>query len=490
MTQESEHVHEPTSRQPIILRRFRIPRIDAATFLIVYCGFLLLIPSRLVVGPIGSAGAPASLWGMLGLLWWVCACIAGHIRGAKSPIRWAISILICAVLASYASAMAHGWYAPPDIRQVTDFEYDVVPPTPGEITEKMISAADRGLLALAGWIGVALVAADGLRSWAQIDRLVKWLVRLGVLVALLGIFQFFTGTNISGLFSIPGLQARADFGAVDARSILNRVSATAIHPIEFGVVIAAILPLSLHRSIYARRSVIGWIPTIILGVAIPMAVSRSAIVVMAVASLVVFIGWPWRWRTRALLILPLAAVALRGLIPGLLGTILALFTNLSTDPSTTGRTDDYLVVLPIFADNPWLGRGMFTFVPQYYRTLDNQLLISLLELGAIGLTVMLGVFATGYFCARGAILRTDHAEHRHFALVISASIAGVVLSYVTFDVLTFPMAAGLTFILLGLAGAAWQVAYRGQSGRELTASRNPSDVYDQQSLDSRDVAHI
>lgn len=490
MSQESEHVREPAARQRLLLKRLRIPRIDAATFLIGYCGLLLLVPSRLVVGPIGSAGAPASLWGMLGLLWWVCACIAGHISGAKSPIRWAIGLLLGAVLASYASAMAQGWYAPPDVRQITDLVYDVVPPTPGEITEKMISAADRGLLALAGWMGVALVAADGLRSWAQIDRLVKWLVRFGVVVALLGILQFFTGTNISSLFSIPGLQASADFGAVDARSILNRVSATAIHPIEFGVVIAAILPLALHRSIYARKSLMGWVPTIILAVAIPMAVSRSAIVVIAVASIVVFIGWPWRWRRRALLVLPLAAVALRGLIPGLLGTVLALFTNLSTDPSTTGRTGDYLVVLPIFADHPWLGRGMFTFVPQYYRTLDNQLLISLLELGAIGLTVLLGVFATGYFCARGAILRSELAEHRHFALVISASIAGVVLSYATFDVLTFPMAAGLTFILLGLAGAAWQVAYRDQMFRRLAAEGQLSDIDEQVGLERRDVARL
>lgn len=441
-------------QQPWASRWDRLPRIDAATFLIVYCGLLLLVPSRLIVGPIGAAGTPASLWGMFGLLWWICACIAGQVTGLRSPIRWAIGLMVAAVMASYALAMAHGWYAPPDVRQITDFVYGAVPPTAGEITEKMMSAADRGLLALAGWVGIVLVASDGLRSWAQLDRLIKWIVRFATIVASLAIVQFFTGLDIGNL-AIPGLIANQDFGAVDARSILNRVSSTAIHPIEFGVVIAGIFPFALHRSIHNVRSPLAWLPTVIMGVAIPMSVSRSAVIVLAVATAIIFMGWPWKWRRRALLILPIATVGLKASIPGLLGTVRALFTNLGNDPSTTGRTDDYMVVFDIFADHPWLGRGLFTFVPQYYRTLDNQVLVTLLELGGIGFVVTIGVFFLAYLCARSARRRSSD-EHRHLSLAISASIAGVSLSYLTFDVWTFPMAAGLSFLLLGLSGATWR----------------------------------
>ncbi len=161
-----------------------------------------------------------------------------------------------------------------------------------------------------------------------------------------------------------------------SRSVVNRVSSTATHPIEFGVTMAALLPLTLHHSLHARgdgRSLRAWIPTVLICAAIPMSVSRSGILVAAVAVLVLFLGWPRGWRLRALIVLPFAAVGMRLLAPGLLGTIGSLFANLDADPSVSGRTDDYAVILGLFAENPIFGRGLFTFVPRYYRILDNQL---------------------------------------------------------------------------------------------------------------------
>ena len=84
----------------------------------------------------------------------------------------------------------------------------------------------------------------------------------------------------------------------------------------------------------------------LIGTALPMSVSRSAILAVArrlrrASSL----GWPARWRLRALLVLPFAVVGMRLLAPGLVGTIRSLFANLVNDPSVTGRTDDYSVVL-------------------------------------------------------------------------------------------------------------------------------------------------
>ncbi len=49
----------------------------------------------------------------------------------------------------------------------------------------MISAADRGLLSFAGWLGILMVTADGLRSRADLGLLTKWIVRFGAFVALL-----------------------------------------------------------------------------------------------------------------------------------------------------------------------------------------------------------------------------------------------------------------------------------------------------------------
>jgi len=223
---------------------------------------------------------------------------------------------------------------------------------------------------------------------------------------------------------------------------------------------AAIFPLALHRTIQEWRVKRTWIPTLLIGLAIPLSVSRSAILVTGVVLLVLLSGWPAAWRRRALVIAPVVIVAMRAAVPGLVGTIVSLFTNFFNDPSITGRTDDYTVVLSLYADHPWFGRGLFTFVPRYYRILDNQFLMSLVELGLIGLIAVISFFVVGFFSARGARRRTSDPGRRNLALSLSASIAGVVLSYATFDAWGFPMAAGLTFLLVGMAGAAWQIADR------------------------------
>lgn len=446
-------------------------RIPAVVLVVIYAALLLCIPSRLVVGAIGAAGTPANLCGLAALIWWACATLGGQNTRGHSPVRTAISVAAVAVLLSYAAAMLHGWYAPPSVRQVTDELYELVPATVGEITEKMMSAADRGLLTFAGWVGIVLLTVDGIRSWKDLELLVTWMTWFAGFVAVLGIVQFFTGFDIAGLFRIPGLVANSDFGVVDSRSVLRRVSGTAIHPIEFGVVMAGMFPLALHRALFRRRSVSVWVPVILIGVAMPMSVSRSVILTLGVVLLLLAIGWPSAWRWRALLLIPVAVVALRVAVPGLVGTMISLFTNLFADPSITGRTDDYGVVFGLYADNPLLGRGLFTFIPRYYRILDNQFIMILIELGAVGLVAVVTLFVVGFFTARGARRRSTTAVTRHLPLAISASLAGVFVSYATFDAWGFPMAAGFSFLLLGMAGATWQVAV----AEQVVSDRPPAD---------------
>ncbi len=292
----------------------------------------------------------------------------------------------------------------------------------------------------------------------DLDRVAKWLSYMGASMGGLGLLQYFFGWNIASLFQLPGLVANDEFGAVDARSVVRRVYATAIHPIEFGVVLAAIFPLALHRLVHQprRRSTI--IPTLVIGLAIPVAVSRSGILVLAVALAVLFLGWPAKWRIRAIVIAPAAIVAIRLLMPGVVGTTIAFFTHLNEDPSVSGRTDDYGIAFRVYADHPWVGRGLFTFIPRYYRILDNQYLRLLLELGALGLMAVLLLFIVAWGCARGARLRAPDPEHRHYALALSASLAGLSVSYATVDAWSTPMIAGITFLMVGLAGAARRIA--------------------------------
>jgi polysaccharide biosynthesis protein PslJ len=447
----------PVASQPALGGQSPL-RLPAHGFVVLYAVLLLCIPSQLIFRPLGAPGTPANMLGMCALAWWVAATIGG-LNPVKrfTPTRITVAVLTGAVLGSYASGMLQGWYAPPDVRQATDEFWTLVPPSVGETTGVMISAADRGLLAFAGWMGIVLMTAEGLRSWRDLELVVEWLVWLGAFVAAIGILQFTTGVNIASFFTIPGLSANSDFGAVDSRSVLLRVSATAVHPIEYGVVLGGLLPLAAHRMIHRWGRPLAAVPTIVLFVGCFMSVSRSAVLVVGVAFIVLLLGWPARRRLNALLLMPFAVVGLRLAIPGLVGTLIALFTNLANDPSISGRTSDYGIVFGVMEDNLLFGRGLFTFVPRYYRIVDNQYLMFGLELGIVGLVAALLLLGTGFFQALAARKRALEPSSRDVSLVFAASLLGVAVSFVTFDALSYPMASGLTMLLVGLAGACWRL---------------------------------
>ena len=456
------------SRTVVALARVSSSQMPAVWFIAAYVVLLFCIPTQLIVKPIGAPGTPANGLAIVLLLWWVCATVGGlnPVRG-WTPVRVCAVLLTLAVLGSYVNGVVWGWFAPLGVRQETDELWTLVPPSVDHVRAKMMSAADRGLLSLAGLMGVQLVVADGVRSWLDLERIVAWLVRAGAFISVLGIIQFFTGFNPASLIHIPGLSANADFGIADTRSVLNRVSSTGTHAIEFGVVTAALMPLAIHRTIHRWGRPLALLPTLLIGVACAMSVSRSGVLVLGMGLLVLMAGWPPRWRWRALLLAPVSVVALRLAIPGLVGTLVSLFRNLLVDNSVAGRTGDYGAVFAVAAEHPWLGRGLFTFVPRYYRILDNELLMLVLELGVLGTLVALSCYLVAFLSARRAKRDAVTARQRHLGLALSASIAGLGLSLITYDAWSYPMATGLTFLVMGMAGAAWRLAN----------DRDPNTVY-------------
>jgi hypothetical protein len=430
--------------------------LPAAFLLAVYIGLLTLIPAGLVFPALGAAGTPATLFGIFLLLWWVCTTI-GRLKQKRrpSPVHVALGLLAVSVLLSYASGLASGWVRPADIHEVTDSVWTLLPITIEDLQQKSELAGIRGLLSVAGWLGVALVMSDGLRTWQHFDRIVTTTIWLAAAIGLIGIIQYVTGENLAARVRIPGLVANTELGVDVERSGLNRVQATANHPIEYGVVLAALFPLALHHALYRIRQWYDYVPVALLAVAVPMAVSRSGIVVLAAALVIFFAGWSANRRAWTLILFPVVVVAMRAVFPGLIGTIRSLFTSALYDPSVAGRTSDYGQVFDIYSDHPWFGRGAYTFMPGFYRTLDNQFLMNLVELGAVGLVVTLWLFAASFYAARYVKRHALNPAHQHLGLALSASLIGIGVSYATFDAWGFSMAAGTTFLLIGLVGGAW-----------------------------------
>lgn len=420
---------------------------DGTTFLTCYLILLVAIPSRLVIGPLGGAGTPAQVLGILGTLWWFWHTLAQPLdhEMPPRPMRRAMLLFVAAILASYVAAMSR----------------------PIAMTE--LSSTEMGLLSMLSWLGVLLVANDGIPDRDRFDVLVRRIVLAGGLMAALGILQFATGRAFTDLIQIPGLTSNSALVSVRDRDGFNRPSGTALHPIEFGTALTVLLPLCLHLAFHPGRlgPVRRWGPVLAIAIAVPLSISRSAIVGAVVVLLMLAPTWSPSARRWALAGLTTLAAALFVLVPGFLGTITRLFTGITRDSSALSRTDSYALAWDFVERAPITGRGFLTFLPQY-RILDNQYLGMLIDTGILGLLALVGLFTTGGVVALRCRKRCSDAETRSLALSLAASVAAAAVSFAFFDAFSFPLLAGLTFLVLGLVGGLYHLLglHRGAQAAE------------------------
>lgn len=395
---------------------------------------LLGIPSALILKPLGAAGTPADIIAIGLLAWWAAMRLIRP--GGPSRRTTAVHMVFFAFAATMLASYAHGMLRP--------------------ITGAETSSADRGLLAILAWAGMTIGIADGLRTREALERVLRVLMVGGAVVASLGILQFFTGIDLAAHVQIPGFVANHPFALQFARSNFRRVSATTMHPIEFGVVLALILPVALHFAVQsktARQRRRAFVCSCLMIVALPMTVARSAILGLIVGLLVVVPALDRKNRMRALVVAPFLAVLLKLAVPGLLGTVRNLFLHAGQDPSVQNRLGDYVAAGHYIGASPILGRGFFTFLPEMYRTLDNQYMGTLIEAGFLGLAALMGLMIVGMAACAGVRARVTEADTRSLAQALLASMAVALVTFFTFDALAFPMATGVFFIVLGAIGA-------------------------------------
>ena len=412
-------------------------RIDAVTLLSCYAFLLMAIPSSLVVGSFGAAGAPAALLAVAILCWYLVARQhpgLGLDRG-RQPVRVAATIFSGAVVAAYISASRHA------------------------VAVAQQSGADRGLIVLAGWVGVLALAADGVDRADRLSTLLRRIVMLATAMAALGMIEFCTGLDLTKYIVIPGLSVHQQVTDLMSRQGLVRVTATTGQPLEFNAVLTLSLPIALHQARFAPAAlrVRRWLQVALITAVVPMTGSRSAFFGLAVICIVLLPTWRRRDWLRACLA-GLAAPALAWLVkPSLVSSFTALFGQLGTDQSSLSRADAYSEAVPYIAAHPWLGQGFQTFFPQTYFFVDNQYLNSLLETGVLGLLALVACFATGWFTARSVRATAADARTRDLGQCLAASIAVGAVCFASFDALSFSTAAGLFFLLLGCVGAAWRL---------------------------------
>jgi O-antigen ligase len=224
-------------------------------------------------------------------------------------------------------------------------------------------------------------------------------------------------------------------------------------------VITMLLPLALTLAMQTdgRSPLRRWFPVVAMAGAIPITISRSAIVGAIVGVAVLLPTLPRSARRLVIL----GGLGLGGaifvLMPGMLGVLRNLFTNVTSDPSALSRTNSYGFVYEYFQGRPLFGRGFLTFLPKY-RIVDNQYLGLLVDIGAVGLVAFFLLVLSG-LCVSWRLHRIVSLETGHeLAAGLAAGIAVGIVGFALFDGLAFPMASGFLFLELGLAGAIWCLA--------------------------------
>lgn len=409
---------------------------DAVTWLVVYLTFLFAIPTRLVIPALGSAGAPSLVVGLASFLGWMMYQI-GQAHSASGPfqtrpVRKALVLFLICVAISYALAMS------------------------GPIDSDEVSPADVALLSVLSWSGTLLVANDGIPSLSRAGVLAHRMAWAGGLLGALGLAQFLTNDILIDGIVIPGLRV-VEF-EVFQRGGFVRPSGTATHPIEFGIILAMMLPFALHAAYQrmGRNVVTRWLPVLLLGASIAMTFSRSAYISVGVALVVLLIGWPAKRRLSFGIGLALLCAMLFAAVPRLFGTITSLFRNVGNDPSISSRTDSYDIAFEFIAQAPFFGRGLGTFLPKY-RIFDNQYLVLLVSIGVIGTVAAVLLFLSGIKASLAVARSEEDDSTRDLGLTIAASIAAGAVSLATFDAFAFPMTMGTLFLMLGFAGGMYRL---------------------------------
>ena len=425
-----------------------IPRkgIDAVGVLTVWMALVWLIPMRWVVGVVGAAGRPAVLFGYLLLGWWVASrFVPRMVFPGKQPIRWSVTIYLLVMLTSYGAANVRGL----------------------SVTDSL--STQRSLIIVVSLVGCTLLCVDGIPSRARLDTLLLRVLYLAAFSSFVGALQFFLTVDLQTKIRFPGLVIAGDtpLSGIDTRSGFNRVSGTMGHPIEFGSLMAMLLPIAIHYVIYSEP---GWrrqariAATGLIALSVPISISRSSTIALFIVAVALLLGWSRRIALRASLV-GAAGVVMGWLIaPRFLGAIVGLFQNLDEDSAIAARTSDYDIVFTVIGRYPWLGRGPATFGPPEYILLDNEVLGTLASTGYIGLASVLVMYLVPIYVARQVVWTAVDDEMRSLAQAfVGALFAGLVVLYFV-DMFFYATYMSTLFLMFGAIGALYRLRDQPREG--------------------------
>lgn len=402
----------------------------------VMCLVTFLIPAYTVLpGPLKSNGSPARLLGFAFFLLVILGFVASRpdkARGRAKPNPGTILIILFFFIELLLYAIG-----------CQDLKDAVVR-----------ASMTRALLSLVAQIGIALFIISTVRTPRQRAFGAGALVLALTWTCTVALLQNFRIADLKFSFVPPGLVVNADDVAVAARGGALRAIGTSAHPIELAVVAAVAVLMAFHFARYAIRPLhrqLATIACILAFLAVPAAVSRSGVVVLATGFMVYVLAVRIRTLGNVVIVAMIGLLAQKLVSPSSINALWSTITNSKQDDSVTARTDDYAAVSQVFHEHPWFGLGLGGYPPEI-RVLDNQWLQALVTGGVLGVAAMILLLMAGICGMTWSLREANTAGERDLVYALGASFVGIFASCFTFDLFSFQQA---TFLLLIIYGLLW-----------------------------------
>ncbi len=326
------------------------------------------------------------------------------------------------------------------------------------------------------------------------------LVWCGAIVAAFATFERVTRFNVFLRLDsfLPLIALREEAEAFRAGGYRSYGSAQ--HPIALSVMLCMLIPLAIYLAKYgkwprnelSRRILYGMVTGVLL-CGVLSAVSRTAVVVLAVMFLVTLIFRPWLGLLLVAFGLPALVLGFLA-VPKVFDTLLLSFLDIDglvasqqTSPGFrgAGRLADLGPSLEQFVVRPFFGTGVGSRIvvgdEQNAYILDNQVLGSMLETGAVGVIGVAALTLIPLIMILRWTLTVARNDPRFgflgFAIVVSG--AGYTAALFFYDAFGFYQTFFVLCILYAIA--AWLLTaspptLRARAEREATTTLEPERV--------------
>jgi hypothetical protein len=440
--------------------------------LVLFCLIMPAIPYYIVVpGPLKSNGTPGRLIAFTMFALAVAALLRAKPPGGVRVIHPGVWMLL-----TYISLWLFIWglgITTPGYAGGSGTIYGI---GFGVETEQDDAGKNRAIVGLLAYVGVGIyttmrtfgehiksIVMGSLAIGLSYNNVIVILQRFGVdWHLLLQPPGFVINTNRDGEVRIPTGEDRLG---------VTRLFGTSGHAIEYSMLAALTIPLLIHfvqHGSTRRVRLLSLVGALLALAAMPLAVSRTGIVALLAAMVVVVWSWRPRFFANAVVVTLITLVVASVGYPDVVNSLWQTIVNSADDGSVLTRIFRYAWVGETFRQNPIFGVGL----GGASVILDNQYLQDLVQGGIVGVISVMLLTVGGLFCMNASLRKADSPRHRSQIITVGAMFFSIMVSGWTFDLFAFQQVTNIYFIAFGLLAS--DLVLRYQKGYPaIAAAANP-----------------